>query len=87
MTYSMKLVVLGILGSTVALGAQERASSDWPQWRGPNRDGSAPSFVAPKAWPEALNKRWQVEVGLGYASPVLIGNRVYIFSRRADDEY
>jgi outer membrane protein assembly factor BamB len=83
----MKLVALALLASTVALGAQERASTDWPQWRGPNRDGSAPSFVAPKVWPEALNKRWQVEVGIGYASPVLVGNRVYIFSRRGDDEY
>lgn len=87
MTYSTRLVALALLASTVALGAQERASTDWPQWRGPNRDGSAPSFTAPKAWPEALNKRWQVEVGIGYASPVLVGNRVYIFSRRGDDEY
>jgi outer membrane protein assembly factor BamB len=87
MTHSSKLVALVVLTSTVALGAQQRPTSDWPQWRGPNRDGSAPSFVPPKTWPAALTKRWQVEVGIGYASPVLVGNRVYMFSRRGDDEY
>jgi outer membrane protein assembly factor BamB len=87
MTNTLKLVALVILGFTVAAGAQQRATSDWPQWRGPNRDGSAPSFTPPKAWPDALTQRWKVEVGLGYATPVLVGNRVYIFTRRTDDEY
>ena len=87
MTHTLRLVALVLLGSTIALGAQQRPSPDWPQWRGPNRDGSAPSFTAPKAWPDALTQRWKVEVGIGYASPVLVGNRVYIFTRREEEEY
>ena len=87
MTNTFRFAMLVVLGSTVALGAQQRPTADWPQWRGPNRDGSAPSFAVPKAWPDALTPRWKVEVGLGYATPVLVGNRVYIFTRRADDEY
>src|SRR5580698_7965459 len=75
-----------VVGSVVALGAQA-PRTDWPQWRGPNRDGSVPSFTPPKSWPDSLTMRWKVEVGIGYATPVLAGNRVYIFARREDDEY
>lgn len=67
------------------LGAQ-RSATDWTQWRGPNRDGALPSFTAPRAWPEALTMKWKVEVGLGYATPIVIGNRVYAFTRRDGDE-
>jgi len=70
---------------TVHLVAQNRPA-DWPQWRGPNRDGVIPSFTAPNPWPEKLTRKWKVEVGLGYATPVVIGNRVYMFARQADEE-
>jgi outer membrane protein assembly factor BamB len=70
-------------GSVVS--AQSRAA-DWTQWRGPNRDGAAGSFTAPKAWPEQLTRKWKVDVGLGYATPVLVGDRIYMYSRRGDDE-
>jgi len=61
-------------------------SADWPQWRGPTRDGAVLSFTPPNAWPDALTRKWKVSVGIGYATPVLIGNRVYMFSRRGDNE-
>ena len=77
-------IVALVVASTVSLG--QRPSADWPQWRGPNRDGSAPSFVAPKNWPESLTQKWKVEVGLGYASPLVIGDRVFAFTRQSDDE-
>jgi len=76
-------VVLCSLSASV--GAQ-RSSTDYPQWRGPNRDGALPSFATPATWPEALTMRWNVEVGEGYATPVLIGNRVFAFSRRGENE-
>ena len=73
-----------------AVWAQTRASApiqtDWPQWRGPNRDGGAGSFVVPAVWPEQLIRRWKVEVGLGYATPLVVGNRIYVFSRQGEDE-
>ena len=62
------------------------AEADWPQWRGPNRDGAIASFTAPNPWPEKLNRKWKVEVGLGYATPVVIGNRVYMFARQGEEE-
>ena len=59
---------------------------DYPQWRGPNRDGSAAAFVEPEAWPEQLTRSWKVEVGTGYATPIVIGARVYTFTRQEGDE-
>ena len=41
------------------------AAQDWPQWRGPDRDGVITAFREPASWPKSLNKRWQVEVGTG----------------------
>jgi outer membrane protein assembly factor BamB len=54
---------------------------DYSQWRGKDRDGSASNFVQPSRWPDALTRRWRVEVGEGYASPLVLGNVVYVFSR------
>jgi outer membrane protein assembly factor BamB len=61
-------------------------AQDWTQWRGPNRDGAIMSFTEPRDWPERLTQRWKVEVGLGYATPLLVGNRIYMFSRQGEDE-
>lgn len=55
-------------------------AQDWPQWRGPTRDGVLPA--APKSWPAAYTSVWRAEVGEGYSSPVIAGGRVFIHSRR-----
>ena len=65
--------------------AEGRANTDWPQWRGSNRDGAA-TFAAPPTWPEQLTQKWKVEVGIGYAAPITVGDRVYAFSRQNEDE-
>lgn len=74
-----------VFATTLTLQAQ-RGSTDWTQWRGSERNGVIAGFTAPATWPEALTQRWRVEVGLGYASPIVVGDRVYVFSRRGDDE-
>ncbi len=87
MNRSRRLMVGAVLvaGCTVAIGAQN-AGPDWPQWRGPRRDGTLTSFTEPKAWPETLNQRWKITVGEGYATPIVVGNRVYQFSRQQENE-
>jgi outer membrane protein assembly factor BamB len=60
-------------------------AQDWPQWRGPNRDGIAPSLDRP-SWPEKLAKKWQVTVGAGHSSPVVAAGRIYLHTRVAEDE-
>jgi outer membrane protein assembly factor BamB len=79
-----KMAVLagcGMLLSVTCLQAQ-----DWPQWRGPNRDAKAAGFNAPKEWPKELTQKWKVTVGGGDASPALVGDKLYVFTREGEDE-
>lgn len=43
-------------------------------------------FTAPKSWPERLTLKWKVDVGEGYATPLLVGERIYTLSRQGGDE-
>lgn len=80
--------VLGVVvfASLSAGVIAQNAGPDWPQWRGPRRDGTLASFTEPKAWPETLMQRWKITVGEGYATPIVVGNRVYQFSRQGENE-
>ena len=78
------------IGTVIAIGVMTTfpllaISQDWPQWRGPARDGAA-TFNVPATWPQNLQQKWRAEVGLGYATPILVGNRVYMFTRQGEDE-
>lgn len=57
---------------------------EWPQWRGPGRDGSIPPYKS--AWPEKLTKVWSTPVGEGHSSPVVHDGRIYQFARREENE-
>jgi RNA polymerase sigma factor (sigma-70 family) len=61
-------------------------AGDWPQWRGPNRDGAVVGVTVPEKWPQALKEEWQAPVGRGVASPVVAGDSVYVFTRQKEDE-
>jgi len=61
-------------------------SEEWPQWRGPMRDGSLPSYHEPKVWPEKLTKKWTITIGKGHSSPIFAASRIYVFSRQQDNE-
>jgi outer membrane protein assembly factor BamB len=81
MTHIRLAVVAGLAISIAPLAAQ-----DWPQWRGPARDGLIRAFKEPASWPMTLTKRWNVEVGTGYATPLVVGDRLYVFTRQGDNE-
>ena len=78
------LVGVWLLAPLQATG--QDSSLDYPQWRGPGRDGSAAAFVEPEAWPEQLNRTWQVDVGTGYGTPIIISGLAYTFTRQEGDE-
>jgi outer membrane protein assembly factor BamB len=87
MRYPGPLVAMTMwtLGAYVVCNAQG-SPLDYPQWRGTGRDGSASGFVQPTTWPDVLTKRWRVRVGEGYASPLVVGDITYVFSRREGRE-
>lgn len=75
-----------LIAALLPLGSRGVAGQDWPQWRGPHRDNKVVGFVAPTTWPAALSQKWKVAVGTGEASPLLVGNRLYVFGRLGGEE-
>ncbi len=43
-------------------------------------------FTAPATWPKELNKKWSVAIGDGAATPSLVGDKLYVFSRQDGNE-
>ena len=78
---SAVLIALTAVGAGGTVSHAQRkpaaADTDWPQWRGPTRDGLVAAAL-PAEWPPALKKRWEIPVGIGHASPVVSGNRVVV---------
>jgi outer membrane protein assembly factor BamB len=62
------------------------AAQDWPQWRGPNRDGNVSGAVIPATWPTTLKEQWKVTVGIGHSSPVVANGKIYVFARQGEEE-
>jgi outer membrane protein assembly factor BamB len=79
------IAAVALLGMT-SIGEAQRPSPDVTQWRGAARDGVVTGLAAPQTWPETLTQRWTVEIGTGYATPLVVGDRVYQFSRIGDNE-
>jgi outer membrane protein assembly factor BamB len=75
-----------MIGAVLLLGATQVRAQDWPQWRGPNRDNRVTGFSAPATWPKALKQKWKITVGIGESSPVLVGDRIYVFGRGDGNE-
>src|SRR5690349_17216171 len=60
------------------------AGADWPQWLGPNRDGSSAETVAP--WKGDLKAVWRAPVGEGHSSPVVAGGLVFLHTKVKDKD-
>ncbi len=79
-------MVAVVLLAASAVGTAQRPSGDVTQWRGAARDGIITGLTAPQTWPETLTERWKVEIGTGYATPLVVGDRVFEFSRIGENE-
>ena len=60
------------------------SASDWPQWRGPGRDGVSRESGLLKEWPAGGPRLlWQAnDIGDGFSTPAVVGSRVYLMSNR-----
>jgi outer membrane protein assembly factor BamB len=84
-----RLVLVAALAgglTLVNLGERDARGGDWPQYRGPNRDARVTDFKPPKAWPKELKQSWKVTVGDGVATPALVGDKLYVFTREGNSE-
>ena len=65
-------------------------ADDWPQWRGPARDGTSKESGLLKKWPEkGPQQLWRSEeVGDGYSTPAVVADRLYIMGNKGPaDEF
>ncbi|MBT5620037.1 MAG: PQQ-binding-like beta-propeller repeat protein, partial [Verrucomicrobia bacterium] len=81
----MKKVIFTVLFFAVSLGL---SADDWPQWRGPNRDGISRETGLLQAWPSAGPKRvWlSRDIGLGYSAPVVAKGRLFVLGTKDGKE-
>lgn len=56
---------------------------DWPQWRGPKRDGVWRE-TAVRERLEGLAPRWKAPIGPGYSGPTVAAGRVYVTDRQKE---
>lgn len=79
-----------MLAAVVGLLPLTTLAADWPQWRGPNRDGISQETGLLKQWPENGPKQvWRVDdVGGGYSTPSIVGDRIYLLGNQGTtDEF
>jgi hypothetical protein len=80
------LVLVACLGCF----AVAAAAANWPQWRGPERNGISQETGLLKEWPkEGPKLLWQVkDIGSGYSTPAVVGERLYLLSNQGmEDEF
>jgi len=68
------------------LSALSPATDDWPQWRGPQRDGVWREDGVREDLPEKLEARWRVPIGSGYAAPSVAGDLVFLMDRQEEPD-
>ena len=83
----MKTRCLLVVAVSVVALTLTAAASDWPQWRGPQRDGVSKETGLLKEWPKDGPKLlWQVkDAGDGYSTPAVVGERLYLISNKGMD--
>src|SRR4030095_3425617 len=84
----MKDVKSILITSFACLVGTPLPAADWPQWRGPTRDGISKETGLLKAWPaDGPKLLWQVkDLGSGYSTPSVAGGRIYVMANSGLDE-
>ncbi len=83
MRFTFSLSLLGLICFAASLSA-----SDWPHWRGPDRDGVSKETGLLKEWPkEGPSRAWlNTDVGMGYSGVSIAGGKLFTMGAREDTE-
>lgn len=84
----MRVLLFLLVAASVSL-AQSAANANWPQWRGPNRDGLSKETGLLKQWPaEGPTLLWKAAgAGRGYSSFSVANGRLFTMGLRGDREF
>jgi len=62
-------------------------ADDWPQWRGPDRDGISKETGWLANWPaDGPKKLWEGSVGVGYSSSAVSKGRLYTMGNVVEND-
>ena len=74
----------GIAAAFVAGMIAVAGAANWPEWRGPSRDGHSTETNLPSKWsPAGENLAWRIPIG-SRSAPVVFGNRIYLNTPTGD---
>ena len=81
--------VVGVFAITLLLGELVGANDNWQQFRGPTMNAVvADNPSLPERWSQTENVEWVAEIpGLGWSSPIVWGNRVFLTTVTAEGEF
>ena len=85
----MKLRAASHLAALLAAILSTAHADDWPQFRGPQRDGVSRETNLLQSWPEGGPQRlWlSTNLGAGYSSPAIVGEQIYIMAQCAEAQW
>jgi hypothetical protein len=70
----------------IAVLAAPAAADNWPQWRGPTRDGRSPETGLPTEWGAEKNIVWKLKMpGIGACTPAIWGDKIFVTSVDGDN--
>ena len=79
----MRGIIQFLFAVLMAVGSAH--AGDWPQWRGPNHDGSSAETGLPASWSLASGVLWSADLpGMSSATPVIAGEKVFVVSSNDD---
>jgi outer membrane protein assembly factor BamB len=87
---STRILLLAIVGLVCLVHqAAAQAGANWPQWRGPNRDGISKETGLLKQWPaEGPPLVWKASgAGRGYSSFSVANGKLYTMGLRGEREF
>lgn len=74
--FSVVALASALIGIALFLAAP--AQADWPNWRGPNGNGSVTTGDYPTSWIDE-NVAWKYQLpGKGSSTPIVLGDRIYL---------
>lgn len=82
-------LIPALLAASLTFHAAAPAQSpgiDWPQWRGPQRDGVWRETGLISEFPAEFTPKWTVSIGSGYCGPTVADGRVYVMDRLVEPE-
>ena len=79
-----RIMIAFVLFASISLCAQD----NWPQYRGPNRDGHSGSTGMLKTWPEnGPRLMWRVPIGEGFSAITVVDGLLYTGFAEAEKEF